>query len=173
MELPAGLPEQAVTGRWRGGFAAVICGALLLFSASAWAQSGACDLNKDGATNIVDVQLATDNYLSCSTPAFQAFVPQVIAGALTTCPVATGIHTAFLSWAASSTSGVSYNIYRATSSGGYNYNTPLNSSPISATTFTDCQVSLSQTYYYVVRAVDGSGNQSANSGETKVTIPSL
>jgi hypothetical protein len=132
----------------------------------------ACDVNKDGFVNVVDVQIAADNYVSCSTPAFQTFYSQVITGVLSSCPVTGGFHTVSLSWAASTTSGVTYNVYRATSSGGYNYTTPLNATPISGTSFSDCTVGIGQSYYYVVRAVDGSGNQSANSTETTVTIPS-
>ena len=112
----------------------------------------ACDVNKDGAANVVDVQVATNNYLSCSTTPFQTFVSQVIGGVLGACSTNTGYHTVALSWVASTTSGVTYNVYRAATSGGYNYATPLNSAPISGTSFTDCTIALGQTYYYVIRA---------------------
>lgn len=153
-------------------FLAVLAVGMFLFSPSvAWAQAGnACDVNKDGLINVVDVQVAIDNYLSCPTTAFNTFWPQVVTGVLTSCPVSTGIHTTALSWTASTTSGVAYNVYRATTSGGYTYTAPLAST--SGTSFTDCNVVLGQTYYYVVRAVDGSGNQSVNTSEVKVTIPS-
>ena len=132
----------------------------------------ACDVNRDGTANVVDVQVATNNYLSCSTTPFQAFVSQVIGGVLGACSTTTGYHTVALSWVASTTSGVTYNVYRAATSGGYNYATPLNSAPISGTSFTDCTIALGQTYYYVIRAIDSSGNQSVNSSETVVTVPS-
>jgi hypothetical protein len=132
----------------------------------------ACDVNKDSLVNVVDVQMAANNAVSCPTTAFQTFYSQVISGVLTSCPVTSGLHTVSLNWASSTTSGVTYNVYRATTSGGYDYSTPLNSIPISGTAFSDCSVALGQTYYYVVRAIDSAGNQSANSGETAVTIPS-
>jgi len=134
--------------------------------------STACDVNKDGLTNVVDVQVSINNYLSCPATAFQTFVSQVVTGVLSSCPVTTGIHTVLLSWTASTTSGVTYNVYRATTSGGYNYTTPLNTTPISGTSFVDCNVALGQPYYYVIRAVDGSGNQSVSTTEVTVTIPS-
>jgi len=121
---------------------------------------------------VVDVQVSINNYLSCPATNFQTFVSQVITGVLSSCPATTGIHTVFLSWTASTTTGVTYNVYRATTSGGYNYTTPLNATPISGTSFTDCNVTLGQTYYYVIRAVDGSGNQSVSTTEISVLIPS-
>ena len=133
--------------------------------------NGACDVNKDGTANVVDVQVATNNSLSCPASAFSTFVNQVITGALGSCPVTSGLHTIAVTWGASTTSGVTYNVYRATASGGYNYASPLNSTLISGTSYVDCSASLGQTYYYVIRAVDGSGNQSASSAETIATVP--
>lgn len=135
-------------------------------------SSNACDVNKDGTANVLDVQVAADNYVSCPSSSFQTFYSQVITGVLSSCPVSSGLHTVSLSWTASTTSGVSYNVYRATTSGGYNYSAPLNSSPIAGTSFSDCTVTLGQTYFYVVRAVDGSGNQSGNSSEITAAVPS-
>jgi HYDIN/CFA65/VesB-like, Ig-like domain/Abnormal spindle-like microcephaly-assoc'd, ASPM-SPD-2-Hydin/Cep192 domain 4 len=79
-------------------------------------------------------------------------------------------HSIVLSWDASISSGVSgYNVYRATSSGGYN-TTPLNASPVTTVSFTDSTVSSGSQYFYVVTAVDG--NQiSADSNEVSVSIP--
>ena len=145
---------------------------LTVGGSSSQSSSAACDVNKDGSTNVVDVQVATNNYLSCSTTPFQTFVSQVIGGVLGACSPATGYHTVALSWVASTTSGAKYNIYRAVTSGGYNYTTPLNSAPVSGTSFMDCTIALGQTYYYVIRAVDSNGNQSANSSETVVAVPS-
>jgi len=74
-----------------------------------------------------------------------------------------------LSWTASTTSGVSYDIFRANTSGGYG-STPLNPSPIAGTTYTDTTVASGQTYFYVATAVDGAGS-SPDSNEVSVTIP--
>lgn len=131
---------------------------------------GACDVNKDGSVNVVDVQVSADNGVACPTTPFATFYSQVVSGVFSSCPVTTGLHTVALSWTASTTSGVTYNVYRATASGGYNYSAPL-AAAISGTSFTDCNVVLGQTYYYVVIAVSGS-TQSAASSETSVTIPS-
>jgi hypothetical protein len=79
-------------------------------------------------------------------------------------------HSVQLSWNASISTGVSgYNVYRATTSGGYS-TTPLNPSPVTTLTYTDLTVTASDQYFYVVTAVDGS-EASADSNEISVTIP--
>ena len=79
-------------------------------------------------------------------------------------------HSVTLSWDASTSSTVvGYNVYRSTVSGGPY--TLLTSSPIAATTYTDMTVQAGVTYYYVVTAVDASGNESAYSNEASVTVP--
>ena len=83
----------------------------------------------------------------------------------------TGAHDVILSWTASGTSGiVGYNVYRGTTSGGES-TTPLNSTPINGTTYTDTDVTARATYYYVVTAVGSGGVQSTASGETVATVP--
>jgi fibronectin type 3 domain-containing protein len=83
----------------------------------------------------------------------------------------TGDHDVILSWTASGSSGVvGYNIYRGTASGKES-TTPLNSSPVTGTTYTDSNVTAGQTYYYMITAVSSSGTQSADSGEVSVTVP--
>jgi len=83
-----------------------------------------------------------------------------------------GTHDVMLSWTASTTSGVmGYNVYRGTTSGGES-STPLNSTPISTTTYTDESVTAGTTYYYYVTAVAANGtSQSADSNETDATVP--
>jgi hypothetical protein len=79
-------------------------------------------------------------------------------------------HSVSLSWVAStSTTVVGYNIYRGSVSGGPY--TVLNSTPNASLTYTDMTVTAGQTYYYVVTAVDGSGNESVVSNQVAVTIP--
>jgi hypothetical protein len=84
-----------------------------------------------------------------------------------TAPVA---HSVTLSWVAStSTTVVGYNIYRGSVSGGpYS---KLNSTPNAGLTYTDSTVAAGQTYFYVVTAVDSSGNESVVSNEAAVTVP--
>jgi fibronectin type 3 domain-containing protein len=81
-------------------------------------------------------------------------------------------HAANLSWTASTTPNVTYNVYRSTVSTGP-FTTPLNSSPISGTTFKDTSVKAGQTYYYVATAVAPGGTQSAESSPpVQAAIPS-
>ena len=78
-------------------------------------------------------------------------------------------HTVNLSWNASTTSGVQYNIYRGTQHTGP-YPTKLNSSPQATTTFADSTVQSGTTYYYVVTAVDSNQQESDYSNEALATI---
>ena len=71
-----------------------------------------------------------------------------------------------LSWSGSSTSATSYNIKRATVSGGPY--TVIASSP--ATNFTDTTVAGSSAYYYEVSSVSAGGESLANSNETGTTL---
>jgi hypothetical protein len=83
----------------------------------------------------------------------------------------TGIPDIILSWSASPTPGVvGYNVYRGTASRGES-STPLNSSPISATTYVDSNVTVGTKYYYVLTSVGAGGVQSARSNETEAVVP--
>jgi hypothetical protein len=77
--------------------------------------------------------------------------------------------TATLTWVASTTPGVSYNVYRGTTSGGPY--TKLNASPITGLTYVDSTVQSGQTYYFVVRAVNSSGTESVNSNQATAVVP--
>jgi hypothetical protein len=81
----------------------------------------------------------------------------------------TGTHSVMLTWSASPTGGVTYNVFRGTSSGGEG-TTPINPSAITSLTFTDTNVTPGTTYYYTVEAVDSAGS-SAPSNEASATIP--
>jgi len=81
----------------------------------------------------------------------------------------TGTHSVLLEWTPSPTAGVAYNVFRGVSSGGEG-TTPLNASPVSATSYTDTNVASGQTYFYTVEAVD-SGGSSAPSNEAQAGIP--
>ena len=78
-------------------------------------------------------------------------------------------HSATLTWIASTSVVVGYNVYRGSTSGGPY--TKLNSSLEASTTFTDSSVLSGQTYYYVVTAVDSNNVESAYSNEATATIP--
>jgi fibronectin type 3 domain-containing protein len=77
-----------------------------------------------------------------------------------------------LTWTASTTSGIlGYYIYRGTSAGGES-TTPLNTTPVSAITYVDTNVTAGTKYYYVVTAVASNGTtQSAASNEASATVP--
>jgi hypothetical protein len=75
-----------------------------------------------------------------------------------------------LAWTASTSSGVAgYNVYRSTVSGS-DY-VKINSTLVSPLTYVDGTVLNGTTYYYVVTAVDGSGNESPYSPECSMAIP--
>jgi fibronectin type 3 domain-containing protein len=75
--------------------------------------------------------------------------------------------TIFVDWTASSTGGVTYNIYRSEVQGG-----PYSQLAITVVCceYKDPNVRAHTTYYYVVTAFDGS-NESANSNETTAGLP--
>jgi|SRR5581483_4842841 len=79
-------------------------------------------------------------------------------------------HSVSLSWNASASSNVQYNVYRGTQHLGP-YGTKVNSAPLSSTRFTDSMVQNGATYYYVVTAVDQKFVESDYSNETNVDIP--
>jgi fibronectin type 3 domain-containing protein len=77
-------------------------------------------------------------------------------------------HTVDLSWNASA-DAVSYNIYRGTVSGGPY--TMINTSPDSATAYTDSTVVSGQTYYYVATAVNSESEEGGYSNQATAVIP--
>jgi hypothetical protein len=152
---------------------ALFVAALTILSESSSAQTTSCDVNGDGAVNVVDVQLLINmelgaatctanigGVLQCSDSARQV----VIKGAL-----GQGCHFIQLSWAASTSSGITgYNIYRGTSSGAES-TTPLNTvGPVTGLSFTDVNTVSGTTYYYVIKATNGS-TESAASTEVSST----
>jgi hypothetical protein len=83
--------------------------------------------------------------------------------------VSSGSYYVSLNWIASPSSISGYNVYRATVSGGPY--TQLNSSLVTTIQYQDSNVQLGQTYYYVVDAVDSSGDESPYSNQTTVSVP--
>jgi Abnormal spindle-like microcephaly-assoc'd, ASPM-SPD-2-Hydin/Protein of unknown function (DUF1573) len=78
-------------------------------------------------------------------------------------------HSVSLSWTASTSNVVGYNVYRSTTSGGPY--TLITSASVTGTTYTDSSVQAGVTYFYVVTAVDSNGNESAFSNEASVAVP--
>jgi hypothetical protein len=80
-----------------------------------------------------------------------------------------GSHSVALSWDASTSSVIGYNVYRGTQSGGpYS---KLNASPVSVTTYTDASVQSGTTYYYVSTAVNSSNVESTYSNQATAAVP--
>ena len=79
-------------------------------------------------------------------------------------------HSVTLSWTASTSSVVGYNVYRSTVSGGP-YTLMTTSGPVAGSPYTDSTVQAGVTYFYVVTAVDSNGNESAFSNEASTTVP--
>ena len=80
-----------------------------------------------------------------------------------------GIHSVALSWNASTSSVIGYNVYRGTQNGGPY--TKLNSSPESATAYTDASVLSGTTYYYVATSVDSNNVESTYSNQAIAQVP--
>jgi fibronectin type 3 domain-containing protein len=78
-------------------------------------------------------------------------------------------HSVSLSWNASTSKVVGYNVYRGTQLGGPY--TKLNSSLIATLTFTDSSVQSGATYYYVATSVDANNVESGHSNVATAVIP--
>lgn len=85
-----------------------------------------------------------------------------------TVSAATVSHSVSLAWSDGSTSLLGYNVYRSQQSGtGYTKVSSLGSS----TSYADSTVLGGQTYYYVITAVDASGNESPYSAQVTAVVP--
>jgi len=78
-------------------------------------------------------------------------------------------HSVGLSWDASTSPVVGYNVYRGTQSGGPYQR--LNPSPQPGTSYTDASVQSGVTYFYVATAVAPDLVESPHSNQTSATIP--
>lgn len=80
-----------------------------------------------------------------------------------------GSHSVSLSWVASVSQVVGYDVFRGSKSGGpYS---KINSLVNTTTSYTDTNVTGGITYYYVVTSVNTSGEQSNFSNQAKAVIP--
>jgi hypothetical protein len=172
--------------QWNQFSAGTYASSTVSFKASTSGTSGtsssACDLAAPyGTIDASDVQAAINMTIGLSPCTANiggagicnvAVVQRVINASLSggTCVTGGGIvpHYVTLNWAASTTPGVTYNIYRSTTAGAYP-STPLASAG-TTTSYTDLTVSAGVTYYYVVTAVSGSG-ESGHSNEVPATVP--
>jgi hypothetical protein len=79
-------------------------------------------------------------------------------------------HSVALSWTASTSSVVGYNVYRGTPTGGP-YSAKLTAAPVASTNYTDSSVASGTTYFYVTTAVDSSNTESGYSNEATAAVP--
>lgn len=103
-----------------------------------------------------------------STGTLKTYNPDIISIPLspTNLAATAGISQITLSWTA--VTGVTgYNVKRSTTAGGAY--TAI-ATKVNGTTYIDNTVTNGITYYYVVTAIDGSGNESANSNEASATL---
>lgn len=107
----------------------------------------------------------------------QRVTPKVLAQTGGAC--GTGVaHCTVLSWTASTTSGVTYSVCRSTTSGAENCTVPINTSPITGTSYIDpiTLTNSQQTFFYVIVAVDVTSFgtlTSSPSNEASATFPAL
>jgi len=74
-----------------------------------------------------------------------------------------------LTWQASTSNVIGYNVYRSTTNGGPYVK--INTTLVSPLTYTDSSVASSMTYYYVATAVDPAGVESEYSNQATAEIP--
>src|SRR5207248_9072581 len=77
-------------------------------------------------------------------------------------------HYAVLTWKASPSVVVGYNVYRAENSAGPFKK--LNSSPIREATYKDSSVQAGRTYFYQVTAVDANAHESGSSNQVRAIV---
>jgi HYDIN/CFA65/VesB family protein len=114
---------------------------------------------------------AASGTASFTSNASNSSVKETLSGTGTSSGVSgsTPSHNVSLTWKASSSSVAGYNVYRAAKSGGPY--TKLNSAADTATLYTDSAVSAGSTYYYVTKAVNSAGTESAASNEVAAVVP--
>lgn len=155
-------------------------GTTLSISSMSFSGSNAGDFTQNNTCDTSVAPGASCNIVFLFTPAASGSVtawleiidnagssPQVIT------LMGTGGHDVTLAWSAVTSGNVSgYNVFRGTSPGGES-STPLNSTPVQGTSFTDGSVSAGATYYYVLTSVAAGGTtQSARSNEVSAVVPS-
>jgi len=160
------------------------CASTASFKAASSTSSGnACDLNADGAVNVIDVQMGVNMAIGmmpctanidgtgvCNVVVVQRVINAALGG---TCVTGSGSssHSVSLSWTDSTSLNVGgYNVYRGTTSGGPY--TKLNSSLVTTPSYADTTGVGGQTYYYVATALDSSNNESVYSNEAQAVVPS-
>jgi hypothetical protein len=78
-------------------------------------------------------------------------------------------HVVDLSWEASTSQVIGYNVYRGINSGGPYAR--INSSPEAGTVYADSSVQTGTKYYYVVTSVNNKGQESSYSNQASASVP--
>jgi fibronectin type 3 domain-containing protein len=79
------------------------------------------------------------------------------------------VHSISLTWGASTSSVIGYNVYTSSHAGGPY--TKVNSNPSASLNYSDTNVVSGQSYYFVVTAENSSGMESAYSNQAVALIP--
>jgi fibronectin type 3 domain-containing protein len=129
------------------------------------------DSTVTNGTKYFYVVRAVDTSTNSSGNSNEASATPTAAPDTTPPPVPTGLNgtpgnaTASLTWSPVSASDLAgYNLYRGTATGGPY--TKVNTSVIGGTSFNDTGLTNGTTYFYVVRSIDTTGNESGNSTQT-------
>ncbi|MBI4582844.1 MAG: alkaline phosphatase [Planctomycetes bacterium] len=140
----------------------------LLASGQLAAQSNFTDAGAPSGANRYYVVTAVDGSGQESAPSAEVCAVRGVPAAPANLSAAAGDGSASLTWAANPECDLSgYGVYRGTAPGGPYV--PLTPAPIGGMTYQDTGLNNGQTYYYVVTAVDRSGQESAASNETSAT----
>lgn len=126
--------------------------------------------------------LSSTSVTCVSSSQIRAVVPSSLAGTIavtvtnpdtqsgTLSSAFTYYHTVTLSWIPSTSNVVGYNVYKSSTSGGpYSL---LNTTPVTATAFTQNNVPTGATVFYVATAVGANNVESTYSNEARVAVPS-
>ena len=139
-----------------------------VWSISSGALPGGLDLNSSGDITGVPTSSGTFPF---GVKVSDSSSPASTATASLSITIAQGAaHSVSLTWTASPSSGVAgYNVYRSTVSG--NDYTKINTTPVAGLNYVDGTVLDASTYFYVLTAVDSSGNESNFSTQVQMVIP--
>jgi hypothetical protein len=165
-------PAETVTVTNTGGSAVNISGVSITGSnASDFAQNNTCAGSLASGSNCTIVLLFTPSAVGQRTATLDV-ADDASGSPQTVSLTGSGGHNVVLTWTASPSGGIiGYNVYRGTRSGGET-TTPMNSTPINGTDFTDENVNAGAEYFYVVTSVTSDGTtESAPSTETNATVP--
>jgi endoglucanase Acf2/fibronectin type 3 domain-containing protein len=150
-------------------------GATLANPAVSWSVSGPGTIDNTGlyrAPGSTGSAVVTATSGTASLSATVNVLNQLPAPSGLSAAVANNYTEVDLSWNAPSGSVTGYYVYRATSPGGES-TTPLNSTPISGTSFIDTTVAPQTSYFYTVKAVNVGGASAASNEATGTSAPDL